>query len=180
MPLLARWPGTIAPGSVDRHLVQNLDFAETFLDLAGVEIPAAMQGRSLVPLLRGEDPADWRRSIYYHYWEFPAVHSVRRHYGVRTDRYKLIHFYEDDVNEWELYDLEKDPREMKSVYADPAYADVVKQMQAELEKLRDQYKDDGTVVNFGRPGNPGPRRGGRAAAAATRAPEKNAADAEGR
>jgi len=138
MPFIIRWPGVVKPGSVDGHLVQNLDYAETFLDMAGVEVPEDMQGRSLVPLLKGADPEDWRKSIYYHYYEHPGAHSVPRHYGVRTDRYKLIHFYH--LGEWELYDLAKDPNEMKSVYDDPAYADVVKEMKAELGRLRDLYQ----------------------------------------
>jgi arylsulfatase A-like enzyme len=159
-PLLVRWPGHTKPGSVSNDLVMNLDFAETFLNLAGAPIPDDMQGRSIVPLLEGKD-VDWRDSIYYHYYEYPGAHSVRRHYGVRTDRYKLIYFYEDDVNEWELYDLEKDPHEMQSVYDDPAYADVVKEMKAELKRLRDKYKDDGTVVQFNNRG--GGKRGGKKA-----------------
>lgn len=137
-PLMVRWPGVIKPGSENRDLVQNLDFAQTFLDIAGVAQPADMQGRSLVPLLKGQTPADWRKSIYYHYYEFPAVHMVARHYGVRTDRYKLIHFYQTD--EWELFDLQKDPRELKSVYADPEYQNVVKELKSEVDRLRDQYK----------------------------------------
>jgi arylsulfatase A-like enzyme len=94
------------PGSTNDAIVSNLDFAETFLDLASAEIPDDMQGRSLVPLLQGRSPDDWRASFYYHYYEFPAVHSVRRHYGVRDQRYKLIHFY--NLDEWELYDLAED------------------------------------------------------------------------
>ncbi|UCD29761.1 MAG: sulfatase [Planctomycetota bacterium] len=140
MPLLVRWPGVTKSGSVDEHLVQNLDFAETFLDIAGVKIPSDMQGVSLVPLMKGQSPKDWRKSIYYHYWEFPAVHSVNRHYGVRTDRYKLMYFYE--LKEWELYDLKKDPDELTSVYDDPAYADKVKELKAELYRLQKYYKDD--------------------------------------
>ncbi|MFG0284496.1 MAG: sulfatase [Phycisphaerales bacterium JB039] len=136
MPLLVRWPGVIRPGSVDEHLVQNLDFAETFLDLAGVEVPDDMQGRSLAPLFKGEDP-DWRDAVYYHYYEHPGVHNVQRHYGVRTDRYKLIHFYR--AGYWELFDLERDPDELTSVYDDPAYADVVEELKAELQRLRAQY-----------------------------------------
>ncbi|MEQ8787355.1 MAG: sulfatase [Pirellulaceae bacterium] len=146
-PLLVRWPGHVKPGSVNTDLVMNLDFPETFLDVAGVPIPSDMQGKSIVPLLEGKD-ADWRDSVYYHYYEFPGAHSVRRHYGVRTDRYKLIYFYEDDVNEWELYDLQEDPHELNSVYDDPKYAEVVKDMKAELERLRKQYNDDGSVVQF--------------------------------
>lgn len=137
-PLMVRWPGVIKPGSENRDLVQNLDFAQTFLDIAGVAQPADMQGRSLVPLLKGQTPVDWRKSIYYHYYEFPAVHMVARHYGVRTDRYKLIHFYQ--TNEWELFDLQKDPHELKSVYADPEYQNVVKELKTEVDRLRDHYK----------------------------------------
>jgi len=140
MPLLVRWPGVVKPGSVDEHLVQNLDFAETFLEIAGAKPPADMQGRSIVPLLKGRAPADWRNSIYYHYYEYPGWHDVRRHCGVRTDRYKLIHYY--NIKEWELFDLQKDPHELKSVYDDPAYANVVKQLTAELKRLRKVYKVD--------------------------------------
>ncbi len=139
MPLIVRWPGVVKRGSVDDHLVQNLDFAETFLGIAGVQPPADMQGRSIVPLLKGQSPGDWRKSIYYHYWEFPAVHMVNRHYGVRTDRYKLIYYYE--LKEWELFDLKKDPQELRSVYDDPSYADTVKELQAELKRLQAVYKD---------------------------------------
>ena len=141
MPLLVRYPKQIKPGSVNNDLVQNLDFAPTFLDFAGLDAPPDMQGRSLRRLLRGKTPDDWRTSIYYHYYEYPAVHSVKRHYGVRTKQYKLIHFY-NDIDEWELYDLEKDPHELKSVYSDPAYADIVKELTAELKRLRTLYKDD--------------------------------------
>ena len=150
MPLMVRWPGVTAPGSVDSHLVQNLDFAETFLDIAGATIPDDMQGVSLLPLLKGQKPADWRKSLYYHYYEFyedrRAAHMVRRHYGVRTPRYTLIHFY--NIDEWELYDLEKDPRQMRSVADDPAYADVVKEMKVELKRLQKLYQvpdDTGSV-----------------------------------
>lgn len=139
-PLLAKWPGKIKPGSTCEKLVSNLDFAETFLDAAGVDVPGDMQGRSLVPLMKGETPADWRTSFYYHYYEFPGAHSVRRHYGVVTDQYKLFHFYEPDVNYWNLIDTQKDPNEVKSVYGDPAYADVQKELHAELDRLRAELK----------------------------------------
>ena len=140
MPLLVRYPRQIKAASVNKDLVQNLDFAPTFLDFAGVPTPADMQGSSIRSLLGGKTPRSWRKSIYYHYHEYPAVHSVKRHYGVRTNRYKLIHFYHD-IDEWELYDLEKDPDEMKNVYSEPAYADVVKELKAELKRLRKKYKD---------------------------------------
>jgi arylsulfatase A-like enzyme len=137
MPLLVRWPGVTQPGSTCDALVSNLDFAETFLTIAGMPIPSDMQGQSLVPLLHGTTPADWRQSLYYHYYEYPAVHMVNKHEGVRTARYKLINFYE--LKEWELYDLEKDPHEMHSVYADPTYAETVKKLTAELGRLREYY-----------------------------------------
>ena len=137
-PLLARWPGVTKPGSVNEDLVQNLDFAQTFLSIAGVEHPTDMQGASIVPLLQGKTPKDWRKNLYYHYYEYPGCHSVRRHEGVSGKRYKLMHFYQE--NEWELYDLEKDPAEMKSVYADPEYKDIVAQLKAELERLKKLYE----------------------------------------
>lgn len=136
-PCLARWPGVTKPGSASNLMVSNLDFAETFLDAAGVRVPSDMQGRSLLPVLRGEKPADWRKSFYYHYYEQP-IHGVARHRGVRTERYTLVEFYE--TNEWELFDREADPREMKSVYNDPKYAPIRKQLTAEMERLRKEYK----------------------------------------
>lgn len=140
MPLLVRYPREIKPGSVSDDIVLNLDFAATFLDYAGVPVPEDIQGRSMRAVLRGKTPKNWRTSMYYHYYEYPAVHSVKRHYGVRTQRYKLIHFYHD-IDEWELYDLKKDPREMKNVYNDPAYADIIQELTEELKRLRQKYKD---------------------------------------
>lgn len=141
-PLLVRWPGVTKPGSVNTDFAMNLDFAETFLQIAGVEVPSDMQGASLVPLLKGRTPGNWRKSMYYHYYEYPGPHSVRRHYGVRTSRYKLIRFYEPDVDEWEFYDLEKDPHELDSVYDDPRYAEQVAELKEELQRLRKLYGDD--------------------------------------
>lgn len=138
MPLVVRWPDAIEAGSESEDMVQNIDFAPTLLDLAGAELPEKMQGRSLLPLLRGETPADWRESIYYHYYEYPQAHVVQRHYGVRTDRYKLIHYYE--IDEWELFDLEEDPGELQSVYGESEYAEVIKELKAELERLREHYQ----------------------------------------
>ena len=135
-PLLIRWPGVTSPGSVNNQIVSLLDFAETFLEMAGAKIPGGMQGRSLVPLLKGETPADWRKSLYYHYYEFPVPHQVRPHYGVITDRYKLVHYYKPDVNDWELLDRNNDPLEVKNFYSDPAYAETVKMLQTELDRLR--------------------------------------------
>lgn len=142
-PLVARWPGKIKPGSVNKDLVQNIDFAETFLDLAGATIPDDMQGKSLVPLLQGQTPADWRDSLYYHYYDYPGSHSVRRHEGVFDGRWKLIKFYGKDVpdgQEWELYDLENDPTEMNNIYSNPEYRSKVESMKTELDRLKEQYQ----------------------------------------
>ena len=140
MPLLVRYPREVKADSVSDDIVLNLDFGETFLDFAGVPVPADMQGESIRKILQGKTPKNWRKSMYYHYHEYPAVHSVKRHYGVRTGRYKLIHFY-NDIDEWELYDLKKDPKEMKNVFGDPAYAKTVEKLKAELKRLRKKYKD---------------------------------------
>ncbi|HKY96454.1 MAG TPA: sulfatase [Gemmatimonadaceae bacterium] len=136
-PLIVKWPGTVKAGSRNSDLVMNLDLAETFLDIAGVPKPSTMQGESIVPLLKGKTPRNWRDAIYYQYFEYPGWHAVRRQYGVRTKRYKLIHYYE--VGEWELFDLEKDPEELKSVYADNAYTAVRKDLELKLAALRRQY-----------------------------------------
>jgi arylsulfatase A-like enzyme len=143
MPFIVDWPGVTKPGSVNHDLIQNLDYAETFLDIAGVEIPGDMQGRSLVPLLKSTTPDDWRDAIYYHYYEFPSVHMAARHYGIRTDRYKLIHFYQFD--EWELYDLKRDPDELTNEYNNPDYISTIADLKLRLENLRQQYKDDSDV-----------------------------------
>lgn len=140
-PLLIRWPGVTKPGSVNGNIVSLLDFAETFLDIAGQKIPADMQGRSLVPLCKGDTPADWRKSLYYHYYEYPAPHRVRPHYGVITDRYKLVHYYKPDVDDWELLDRQADPLEVKNFYKEPAYAQAVKDLHAEVERLRKEVKE---------------------------------------
>ena len=135
VPLLVRYPRAIQPARVTEKFSLNVDYAPTMLDYAGIEIPADMQGRSLRPILEGAEPSDWRKSFYYHYYEFPGPHNVRKHYGVRTSRYKLIHYY-GDRDAWELIDLERDPREYKNVYNDPAYADTVQQLKTELVRLR--------------------------------------------
>ncbi len=140
-PLLVRWPGVTQPGNVNSNIVSLLDFAETFLDVAGAAIPADMQGRSIVPLCKGETPNDWRKSFYYHYYEFPVPHRVRPHYGVVTDRFKLVHYYQPDVDDWELLDREKDPLEVKNFFDDPAYAETVTQLRAELARLRKEVKE---------------------------------------
>lgn len=138
-PLLVRWPGKIKPGSVSKSMALNLDFPATMLDAAGAKVPADMQGRSFLPVLMGKPPANWRRSMYYRYYH-PGHHNVAAHYGVRTDRYKLIFF--NKLNQWELYDLQKDPIEMKNVYNDPAYQKTVEQLKKELYRLKKEFKDD--------------------------------------
>ena len=135
-PLLVRWPGVTKPGSTTRDIVSNLDFAETFLDAAGAPIPKEMQGRSMRPVLAGQKPADWRTSFYYNYYEYPQPHHVRPHYGVITDRYKLVQFYGTGEDYTELFDLKEDPSEMKSVSGQPAYAATEKELQSELARLR--------------------------------------------
>jgi arylsulfatase A-like enzyme len=144
-PLMVRWPGVTKPGTVKNDIVSLVDFAQTFLDIAGVPAPADMQGRSFAPLLKGETPADWRKSLYYHYYEFPVPHRVRPHYGVVTDRFKLVHYYKPDVDDWELLDREKDPLEVTNFYNDPAYAQTVKELHAELDRLRKEVKETGEV-----------------------------------
>jgi len=130
-----RLPGLIKPGSVSGDMISNLDFAPTFLELAGIKKPQEMQGLPFIEILRNGRARNGRDAVYYHYYEFPAVHMVKRHYGIRTRRYKLIHFYYD-VDAWELYDLEKDPLELKNVYDDPGYAGVVKELKARLKRLQ--------------------------------------------
>lgn len=141
-PLLVRYPRTIKAGSTSKALAMNIDLAPTILDYAGLRIPDDIQGRSLRPVLEneGEAPKDWRKAVYYHYYEYPSWHSVKRHYGLRTDRYKLIHFY-NDVDEWELYDLNADPHEMRSVCDDPAYAHVRDSLKIQLKALQNEVRD---------------------------------------
>lgn len=139
MPLIVRYPEEVHAGVSDQ-MVMNLDFAPSFLDYAGVPVPKDMQGRSMKDILSGNVPGDWRQSVYYHYYEYPAEHSVKRHYGVRTKRYKLIHFYYD-IDAWELYDLQTDPHELLNVYTDPAYAGTVQELKSELDRLRKQFGD---------------------------------------
>lgn len=140
MPLIVKYPKEIKASVNENDMALNLDFAPTFLDYAGVDIPGDMQGKSLRKVLASQTPPDWREAIYYRYYEYPAIHAVKRHYGIRTHRYKLIHFYYD-VDEWELYDLEKDPHEINNLYNDAAYAELVKELKMKLDELQKQYKD---------------------------------------
>ena len=138
-PLLVRYPGGVK-GDID-EMVQNIDYAPTFLELAGVEIPEDIQGESFLPLLKGEKEKEWRDALYYHFYEYPAEHAVKRHYGIRTGRYKLIHFY-NDINEWELYDLQNDPSEMHNLYGQPGTEGVVENLKAKMIELQKQYQDE--------------------------------------
>ncbi len=137
-PLVMRLPDRFKTKGDIPQLVQNIDYAPTFLGLAGVEIPEEIQGISLLPLIRGEKPDDWRKGLYYHFYEYPAEHMVKRHYGVRTERFKLIRFY-NDIEHWELYDLASDPNEMKNLYGNPEYASIVRDLKNELHTLQKEY-----------------------------------------
>lgn len=139
VPLLIQYPKSVKAGSVSKQMVLNLDLAETILDYAGVEIPKDMQGRSLRPLLEEQNVKDWRESVYYRFYEYPGPNKVYPHYGVRTDRYKLIFF--NTLDQWELYDLKSDPHEMNNIYDNPEHVSVVKGLKNELQRLRAKYGD---------------------------------------
>lgn len=139
-PLLIMWPGVIKPGSVNKDMVSNLDFAETFLDAAGVPVPKDMQGASMLPVLKGKTPGSWRKEHYYEYYEYPGPHSVKRHYGMSTERYKLIHYY-FNIDEWEMFDRKADPNEMKNVYDDPKYKTTREDLKKRLSALELKYQD---------------------------------------
>ncbi len=145
-PLLISYPEKVKKGIDSDAFAMNLDFGPTLLDYAGVEIPEDMQGKSLKEILdnNGNETKGWRQSTYYHYFEYPGVHAVKRHYGVRTKRYKLIHFYHD-IDEWELYDLEKDPKEMNNVIEDLSYKEVKMTLMKELKELQIQYQDSVSI-----------------------------------
>ena len=137
VPLLIQWPGHISAGQSTDALVQNIDFAPTLLAAAGVQPKTPMHGVSLLPLL-GTEPQPWQRDLYYHFYENPGFHGVARHYGVRTERYKLIHYYQND--EWELFDLEEDTKDLKNLYGTTGYADITRDLQQRLKALREQYQ----------------------------------------
>ncbi|MEA3478709.1 MAG: sulfatase [Bacteroidota bacterium] len=139
MPMLVRYPGEIVAGSQNDELISNVDFAPTFLELAGIEAPAEMQGKSFRSMFLDEQDTDWRDAVYYHYYEYPGAHMVKRHYGIRTHRYKLIHFYHD-IDEWEFYDLREDPKEMNNLYPDESYIDIIRDLKVKLAELQEQYQ----------------------------------------
>ena len=139
-PMLVRYPGMIRAGSTSDRMVLNLDIAPTLLELAGLPIPESMHGRSMVPLLKGEDPRNWRKDWLYEYYEYPGQHNVRKHRGVRTDRYKYIHYYEAP-EEFEVYDLQEDPGEVHNLYGNPRYATLTQDLRQRLAELRKATDD---------------------------------------
>ena len=143
MPCLISYPDGIKKGQNISDITLNIDVAPTILDLAGVEIPSDMEGESMKGLLSGDKKAskNWRNAAYYQYFEYPKWHNVQPHYGIRTDRYKLIHFY-FNIDEWEFYDLKKDPNEMNNAIANPEYADVIDNLKGQLANLQKKYHDD--------------------------------------
>jgi arylsulfatase A-like enzyme len=139
MPFLVRWPAEIRPGTRSDAIALNVDFAPTFLDVAGLPPSAEMQGRSLRPLLRGRAPADWRTSMYYRYYHDPGDHNTRAHYGVRTRTHKLIYFWKKD--QWELFDLANDPYELHNLYGEPGQEALTASLKAELARLKRELRD---------------------------------------
>ena len=150
MPLIIRYPEEISPRVDNEHLVMNLDFAPTILDYAGVDIPDDIQGKSMRKILKSDGSAEWRDAIYYRYYEYPAEHSVKRHYGIRTDRYKLIHFYFDD-DYWELYDLLQDPQEVNNLYNQEKYSELIDTLKVKLKSLQKEYRDSEEDVFLPKP-----------------------------
>jgi len=140
MPFLVRWPGHVQPGSVQKALAINADFAPLFMEAAGLRPAADMQGVSLVPLLEGKTPADWRHGFYYRYYHDPGDHNTRAHYGIRTETHKLIYYWKQ--NQWEMFDLVRDPEEMRNIYAEPAQQETLKALKSELYRLKKEVKDD--------------------------------------
>jgi arylsulfatase A-like enzyme len=140
MPFIIRWPGVVKAGTRFTPFIQNIDYSPTFMEMTGCKIPDGLHGKSIVPILRGETPTDWRKSVYYHYYDKNGEHHVENHYGVRTDKYTLACFYAK--NEWELFDNAKDPQQLRSVYDDPAYAKVLAELKTELTRIRALYQDN--------------------------------------
>ena len=140
MPFVARWPGVITAGSVSNAIGINCDFAPTFLDLVGQSTPSDMQGRSFLPIWKGHKPADWRHAMYYRYYHDPGDHNTRAHYGIRTETHKLIYFWKKD--QWECYDLVRDPLEMHNIYNNPKAEKIVSALKQQLLALKKEVKDD--------------------------------------
>ena len=147
MPFMVKYPERIKAGSVNEDIITNIDFAPTLLELAGITTTQKMQGTSFVPVLEGNTPKDWQDAMYYHYYEFPFWHHVQPHYGIRTQKYTLAHFYYN-IDVWELYDLEKDPSQMNNIYSDPNYASTIAELKVKLKNLMIKYENDKSLVDF--------------------------------
>ncbi len=147
MPFIVRYPNEIKAGSENTDLIANIDFAPTLLDVAGIQPEEKMQGQSFADALKGEKLADWREGVYYHYYEFPYWHHVQPHYGIRTDRYTLAHFYYN-IDKWELYDNKQDPNQMHNLIDDPEYANVIRDLKSQLKDLMKKYNDDKSLEEF--------------------------------
>ena len=145
MPFLLRWPAVVKPGTRSDALALNIDFAPTFLEAAGLPVPAEMQGRSLASILRGRTPADWRTSMYYRYYHDPGDHNTRAHYGVRTRTHKLIYFWKKD--QWELYDLVNDPYELHNLYGEPGEEALTATLKGELARVKREMRDDDQLAD---------------------------------
>jgi len=147
MPFMVKYPGKIKAGSVNEDIITNIDFAPTLLELAGISTTQKMQGTSFVPVLEGNTPKYWQDAMYYHYYEFPFWHHVQPHYGIRTQKYTLAHFYYN-IDVWELYDLEKDPGQVNNIYNDPNYAEVTTELKLKLKNLMIKFEDNKSLVDF--------------------------------
>ena len=147
MPFMVKYPERIKAGSVNEDIITNIDFAPTLLELAGITTTQKMQGTSFVPVLEGNTPKDWQDAMYYHYYEFPFWHHVQPHYGIRTQKYTLAHFYYN-IDVWELYDLEKDPNQMNNIYNDPNYTSTITELKAKLKNLMIKYENDKSLADF--------------------------------
>ena len=147
MPFVLRYPKVVKKPHVNNDIITNVDFAPTLLAMAGVDIPSEVQGKSFAENIAGNTPEDWQKSMYYHYYEFPFWHHVQPHYGIRGDRYKLIHFYYN-IDKWEFYDLDKDPDEMNNAIDNSEYADLIAKMKMELKQRKVDYGDDKTLEEF--------------------------------
>lgn len=147
MPFIIRYPQRVQAGTENKDVIANIDFAPTFLEVAGIKTDHNMQGRSFASMLDGVTPDDWRQSMYYHYYEFPFWHHVQPHYGIRTEKYTLAHFYYN-IDKWELFDLEKDPSQMNNVIDDPAYKEVVMDLKNQLKSLQEQYAEDANLDHY--------------------------------
>ena len=147
MPFMVRYPKVVKAGSVNEDIVTNIDFAPTLLDLAHIDTDQKMQGRSFKSVLKGNTPKDWEQAMYYHYYEFPYWHHVQPHYGIRTQKYTLAHFYYN-IDVWELYDLEKDPTQMNNIIDNPEYVSVILDLKKQLKDLMKKSGNDKSLSDF--------------------------------